>query len=137
VDVIEGTWQAAQALIGTPEAPEFTDIQSAVDLNDSPYLSALPNDGVVYTFSPLLVSVKEVEKSFRVFPNPVYDILYVELNGHGKQQWQLTNGQGMMVMSGQTQNNTERLDVSNLSTGVYFLQIFDNISSHVEKVVIK
>jgi hypothetical protein len=137
INMNDGTWEAAQALIGTPEDPEFTEIQNAFDLNDSPYLPALPNDGVVYTFSPLLVNLKEVEKNLRVFPNPVDDMLFIELDGHGKQDWQLTNGQGQLVMSGQTQSNTERLDVSNISAGVYFLNIFDNNSSHVEKVVIK
>lgn len=137
VNINDGTWEAAQALLGTPTDPEFTDIQSAFDLNDSPYLSALPDDGVVYTFSPLIVQVEEQEKSVNVFPNPVDEFLYIELEGYTKQNWQLTNGQGQLVLSGQTQGTLERVDVSNLPAGVYFLNIFDNNVSHVEKVVIK
>ncbi len=137
VNTTDFTWEAAQALLGTPAAPEFTEIQNEFDLATSTFLNALPDDGVVYAFSPLTVGLKEENKSIKVFPNPADDVLFIEREGYGKQDWHITNTSGQIVLQSQTQRQLESIDVSSLPAGVYFIQIFDNISSHVEKVVIK
>ena len=133
----DGTWEAAQALLGAPEDPEFTDIQDDFNLNESLYLSAVPDDGVVYTFSPLIVNVKESEKEFQIFPNPADEKLCIKLDGFNNQQAILYNSQGQMVTMVQLRCSIEYLDVRDLPAGVYFLNIFDKNNSHVEKVVIK
>lgn len=133
----DGTWEAAQALLGAPEDPEFTDIQSDFDLNDSPYLSALPDNGVVYTFSPLVINVEEENIKPQIFPNPADEALYINLQAYNNQQVKLYNSQGHLVAMSQITSSLERLDVQHLPAGVYFLNIFDKNTSHVEKVMIK
>jgi hypothetical protein len=133
----DGTWEAAQALLGSPEDPEFTDIQDDFDLNGSLYLDALPDNGVVYTFSPLLVNIKESDKEMQIFPNPADETLYIKTDTFINQQVALYNSQGQMLTTVQLRNSLERLDIRNLPAGVYFLNIFDKNNSHVEKVVIK
>ena len=137
VNMDDGTWEAAQALLGTPSDPEFTEIQSDFDLNESLYLSAVPDNGVVYTFSPLIVNLEESEKELQVFPNPADETLYIQRDGFINQQAMLYNSQGQMVSMVQLRSSLERLDVRDLPAGVYFLNIFDKNNSHVEKVVIK
>lgn len=137
VNMDDGTWEAAQALLGTPTDLEFTEIQNDFDLNESLYLSAIPDNGVVYTFSPLIVNVNESEKELQIFPNPADETLYIQTDGFINQQAILYNSQGQLVTMTPLRNSLERLDVQDLPAGVYFLNIFDMNNSHVEKVVIK
>jgi hypothetical protein len=67
-------------------------------------------------------SEKETERELRVYPNPTTD--YVFLTGYGKEwRYVIHSVQGKMVYSG---NVSERIDVSELPPGLYFLSLTDN-----------
>ena len=68
------------------------------------------------------VSEKETERKPGVFPNPTTD--YIFLTGYGTEcRYVVHSVQGKMVDSG---NTSDRIDVSELAPGLYFLSLTDN-----------
>ena len=71
---------------------------------------------------------------------PARDYLYLRTpsDNSGTLQVQLNNINGLPVLIGKLINdgNTPRIDVSNLSSGMYFLRITSGSGSVVKKVVI-
>ena len=80
-------------------------------------------DNTIETFAPekILTSLKEVNKSpyFLVYPNPVKDILNIELIAKVKQLFLYTQ-QGQCVIS----TSTTSIEVSHLPSGIYIVKAF-------------
>jgi hypothetical protein len=82
-----------------------------------------------------------------VYPNPVSDILYVEVGSSDDAKGviltydiRLYDGMGnQMRQTGIKGGNTVQLNVSNLPNGNYFLHIYDGVSStpEVQKIIVK
>ena len=101
--------------------------------------------------------VNEVTKNspFLVYPNPVNDIINIEINkqdmeakylaagkpfNNPKYEFRLFNASGTMTFNVATYGgNKAQLSVSNLPDGIYFLHIYDGIDTkpEVQQVVIK
>jgi Flp pilus assembly pilin Flp len=88
----------------------------------------------VYDLSAVL-STKSFRKDyFSVYPNPVQDILNINLNkGLELKQVNIYNLQSQYLYS----VKTSEIDVSNLSTGVYFVEVVTNKGKSAKKVVIE
>ncbi len=73
-----------------------------------------------------------------LFPNPAKDIINVTINSG------ITNGDiiiydvnGKLITS-QEFNGSTKIDVSSFSSGIYMIQLkADNVTSHIEKIVIE
>ena len=68
-----------------------------------------------------------------IYPNPTSGILYVELDTNFDAT--IYNYQGQVVMI--TSNNNGQIDMSGLTTGVYFVQIKTDKNIMVKKVVVR
>lgn len=86
------------------------------------------------------VSVKEEQIrsiSIRFYPNPVFDMLEVELKSEVEHNHQLrlfdVNGKLMKQMNFLTKNIT--INLSNLPSGLYFIEVFNNSFSYREKII--
>jgi hypothetical protein len=66
------------------------------------------------------------QESFSVYPNPANDILFVE-TCHGAslsdQTYRITNLMGQTIQTGTIHSETQKIDVSGLSSGLYFVTI--------------
>jgi len=82
-------------------------------------------------------------KVFIAFPNPTNSTLFVEIDQNNTPQSKasnmvitydirLFNMQGNLLRSTQTKTGKVQFDVSNLPSGMYYLQISDEVSSNVE-----
>jgi len=60
---------------------------------------------------------------FRVFPNPVRDMLYVENPVAVECRWELLSAQGQSVKSGAFSGAQEAIEVSSLQAGMYTLRV--------------
>jgi fibronectin type 3 domain-containing protein len=65
--------------------------------------------------------------TLKVFPNPVKDVLNLEVNNSvsNAPTVYLYNETGLMVISGKLGNTKESFDVSRLPSGIYFLKLID------------
>ncbi len=83
----------------------------------------------------------DFKKELKVFPNPAFDLLTVELPDGFKQAELLTiyNTLGEIVMQKNisSSGNSFALDVSNLNTGLYFLKINSHTNNISVKLIVK
>lgn len=77
--------------------------------------------------------VKVEENNVSLYPNPTSGIVYIKLDNTFDAV--VYNYQGQVVM--REYNNEGQLDMSNLSTGVYFVEIRDGQNVMIEKVIVK
>src|SRR5690554_233404 len=88
----------------------------------------------VYDISGILSTKKFISESFDVYPNPVSDILNIRMkNDLTLEKVTVYNNSGQIVKT--AQQNT--VDVSNLSSGVYFVEITTNQGIASKKVIVK
>jgi len=78
----------------------------------------------------LTVGIMEADKTaneFLVFPNPATSVLNIENKSTNKSfSFALQNSIGRQVMAAGLNEKTYKLDISNLSPGIYMLQIRDS-----------
>ena len=68
------------------------------------------------------ISEEEMEL-FSLYPNPVSEILYVNLNGQDKQDYLIIDNFGSVVKRGVLENMSTEISVSELSAGLYYFKI--------------
>lgn len=77
-------------------------------------------------------------ESTSVYPNPVMDgNLFVELHGIEKADFNLVNTVGQIVRSGQITARDHRINVSDIETGIYMIQLNDGQKNFTHKVMIR
>ena len=72
------------------------------------------------------------EQEFKVFPNPAKEILYIilpDLENNSKFNYEICNSQGQVVLSLQNKVALDKIDISNLSDGIYLLKAL-NTNTH-------
>ena len=85
-------------------------------------------------FEKTALSVNEnIENNINIYPNPANDIIYVQSNSV-KSTYQISNISGKTVLSGKFDNN-QKIDVSELSKGVYFISVNTKDNKIVKKIV--
>jgi len=79
--------------------------------------------------------VKVPELNVQVFPNPATDKINVLLSHQQKASITLRNLNGQIVKSQQAEFNSNIIDISDLEAGVYVVEVKEENSSKVLKVV--
>jgi PKD repeat protein len=74
--------------------------------------------------------------SLAVYPNPAENAFFIEMKNMNAQQIKLVNTLGQSIIVRNIQSDIEKLDVSDIKPGVYFLEIKTSKSQYVEKVFI-
>ena len=87
-----------------------------------------------FTYEELGVSVMELSLSSNIYPNPVKDILNVEAENIDLVE--LYDIYGRKLYSEEKSDNV-RIDMNNFSDGVYFVKIYSEGKSSVEKIMKK
>lgn len=73
---------------------------------------------------------------FKIYPNPVTDILTIESTTSETFTLQLYNLSGQLQLS-KTFSEKDQIDLSNISQGVYYIRIWNEYSSIVRKIVVQ
>ena len=98
-------------------------------------LGSYSNMGYYY-YGSGTVDVNEIQPTENTFiyPNPTNNILY--LNSSKSSNWELINEVGQVVLSGSTNNaNKQKVDISALQNGIYFLKVQTDNSVTTHKVL--
>lgn len=91
----------------------------------------------IVDISNLPTSTHEIEGlSLSIYPNPVSSIIYIDYAATSDWHVKLYDSGGALVLS---KTNTNAIDVKNLTTGLYWIEIFDTASgqSVQDKIVIQ
>lgn len=98
-------------------------------------LYSYPDDGTVYTFTPkkksgLGISKSDLLQNIQVYPTAVHNNLHVNLDEHTGAAYRIISATGQITnVYGSMNQRHSIIDVSNLSSGMYILQM--NIDNEV------
>lgn len=94
------------------------------------------SQGVVQPEKANLSSIESSAKEmlFRVYPNPVENDLFVKIDGTSAYKWQIVDVVGKLILSGTSDSELEKIDMSEFSSGQYILTI--NSEEYSQSVII-
>jgi hypothetical protein len=101
--------------------------------NDIPIYD--PNDCLICSCDINLDINNEKIETFSIFPNPTNGILHIESSINESQSCYIYNSFGQMVLNFQLEKETNQVDVSSFSSGIYFLQGISNEKRYSMKFV--
>ena len=105
---------------------------TAID-GDYALVSTVQVNGKVYVFAPEGAGVENLENNISIFPNPANNFLTVKSNNFEIKNIKLIGLTGNIIS-----NSTEKtLDISNLTTGLYFIEIETNKGVYTQKFIKK
>ncbi|PVW17418.1 T9SS type A sorting domain-containing protein [Marixanthomonas spongiae] len=98
-------------------------------------LVVVNNDGdtSLYGSEPLLSTPSFSETPFAVYPNPVSETLFISSENNIVQRISVFSINGKLILS--EKGNTQQLDVSALSHGLYFLEIASENKTAIQKFI--
>lgn len=114
-------------LSGNPASATAT-VSYNPPLNSLATLTGAPASGVVYRFSPLMITgindITANETSIRLYPNPTNGLVSVDAEGAtgGGSKFIVRNTLGEIVMQCPATMPHQSIDVSSLAAGIYFIQ---------------
>ncbi|MBP0904411.1 T9SS type A sorting domain-containing protein [Mariniflexile gromovii] len=86
-------------------------------------------------FSTTLSNEETAFKDFKIYPNPVENILHLSIQNNTIEHIQLVDMSGRVIL--ETSKNMEQLNLSKLPTGLYLLQIKTHGGSISKKIIKK
>ena len=92
----------------------------------------------IYEQHHLDVDEIDAENGFAVYPNPTDGIIYVASYNSG--EYRITNIMGQTLMTGEIISDNQKIDVSSLSEGIYFITLTNKTTNYdvsTQKFVIK
>lgn len=124
-------------LTGNPASPTAVQVNSNSDFPANALSGMIPN-GTVYSFTPKNMSIADNEKlSLLLYPNPVKEFLVIETGG-SKDQLHVTvySLLGKKIKSFK-EPIQDKINLSDLASGVYFVKIKNETGITVTKKIIK
>lgn len=71
----------------------------------------------------------------KVYPNPVYSTLNIDLTNYEDASYEIININGQIVLKGNIASPAHRVNVSNMSQGVYFVKLLVDQKSAMQKFI--
>tara|TARA_B100000809_G_scaffold266519_1_gene329630 strand:- start:2713 stop:3705 length:993 start_codon:yes stop_codon:yes gene_type:complete len=79
----------------------------------------------LFTLTVSVETNNSSELQFSIYPNPTSDYLMVNVRGNSKiKELRVTNLNGQIIKENSIENNIIQLDVNDLKSGIYFIQLF-------------
>jgi hypothetical protein len=100
-----------------------------IDYESSSNANGTVSQGVQQPFEIYPLAVDELFSSLEInlFPNPTSDFIQLTIGDLSKVEslnYQLTDASGRLIQSARIQENNTQIDVQNLSSASYFLNVF-------------
>ncbi|MFK8044610.1 MAG: DNRLRE domain-containing protein [Crocinitomicaceae bacterium] len=103
--------------------------------SDHPNASKHPKLKICYSVGPALISENQ-ELEFSIFPNPSSNSIQIKTNGSLDYKLQIYDSRGRLILNSDF-NESEIVDVSQFSTGVYMVNLSSSGQSKTKKLVIE
>ena len=135
-------------ILTLPHNPEKDAVKTALELHETG-LFVYANPSILWLQALAgIPSGSDIiqERTIALYPNPVNDILYVDIdkttqakNNPSSCTILLYNNQGNIILRTKAEDRTVQFNVSNFPDGIYFLHLYDgnSVTSETFKVLIK
>lgn len=92
-----------------------------------------------HTSSGIITELQERQDQnlFTIYPNPVHNILSIELGSTEKAAYQVLNTAGQIISSGNLFTNSSAIDLSELTSGIYTVKISNAVNTQMKKFIKK
>lgn len=137
VDPNTGDYEMFYLLDGDPMSPVIDSLEDGSF--DFPFLAAYPDSGTVYRFTPITsgTSVNDVfAGKMKVYPTQCSDAIYIQNEDVNNTYYQVISAMGTVVKNGKVEKGRNRIDISNLASGMYVLRM-DNVVGHDQRKFVK
>lgn len=84
--------------------------------------------------TPVSISDVTISNQVTVYPNPVTNVLTIQINNGGYDVLRLLNNMGQVVADQSINSNTNTINLANLPTGMYFLQLTGKNNTITQKI---
>jgi len=127
---LSGTFQLYLWIPDTESALETNPDYSIQFANTGTWESATGYNNLmqIITLSTLGIEDVLLNNNLSIYPNPASDFITIKLNNSDKEKIQIYDIMGRLVKEVSISNN-QKLDISKLSSGVYFVRLNNNKSS--------
>ncbi len=96
----------------------------------------LENCDGVSKWENVVVSLKDLTSNiFRIYPNPAKDAVNVETDGKTGYFVELVNQHGSVLYKSKIEGTLHRINLSNLSNGVYFVTVKSDNYNHTQRIM--
>lgn len=107
----------------------------AMPKTDNSFVTPAPASKQIQVFHSGLNEPKDLSKQFRVFPNPVRDLLKVESKAVVINKLELFDLDGRLMLSKNLSDNKVEINTSALSRGTYILRISTHEGVHSQRIM--
>tara|TARA_B110000008_G_scaffold203930_1_gene202539 strand:- start:14 stop:1927 length:1914 start_codon:yes stop_codon:yes gene_type:complete len=102
------------------------------------YLTSTPMVRMNFDPASVISAVSDVKQTiFNVYPNPSNGVFTIELDATEKHDITVNNALGQTVISITTNGMNTTIDLSKFDKGVYTVELKNNSSTYVEKVIVE
>ena len=102
------------------------------------YLTSTPMVRMNFDPASVISAVSDVKQNiFNVYPNPSNGVFTIELDATEKHDITVNNALGQTVISITTNGMNTTIDLSKFDKGVYTVELKNNSSTYVEKVIVE
>ena len=86
------------------------------------YVSQYNSNGLISCTTTSTIEAKNEKNFDQIYPNPIKNEVTIEMTKASKQEYQLFSMLGAPILTGSIDSTNNRIDLSNLPVGVYFLK---------------
>jgi hypothetical protein len=105
------------------------------DASENPYNFTIVGLGVNTTAT---VEIDDINRDIKIYPNPASQDMNISFTSAPNiYSIELYNNLGQLVLQKQSTYQVEKLDLKNLNSGIYYLNIFNNDFSRTEKIIVR
>lgn len=95
------------------------------------------DDIFIANFTPVLSVDDAKEEEVQIFPNPSTGILFLEVPNNQWNSFQISNSQGKIILESSAPIGRNRIDLTQFSDGLYFVELFGKNGDFLEKIIIE
>ncbi len=108
------------------------DIDASVEIWN--YVSQYDINGLIDCDGTSVLENIESNNRITIYPNPTTDFLTIDMDGNTQQSIEVYSMVGKLLMSEKIHSNTQTIDVSHLSSNIYFLKIGGDVLKFVKGI---
>jgi len=131
---LNATGNGAEVVWSNGAVTPFTTVQSAgaYIVTTTSQNGCQASDTVIVTADPCAI-IQDISMNFSIYPNPVVDVLTININGNEICNFEIQNLNGQVVLNGLLNQNS--IFLGDLANGAYIVRVYNSELEFIERIV--